>query len=184
MQICLYALDPVLATCWRAAKAETNADILVFEGNILNGEADAIVSPANSFGFMDGGIDAAYTAFFGPRVQDAVQQAIRQRPLRELLVGEAIAVSTGNDRYPYCIAAPTTMRRPRVLASAEPVYLATRAAISLAASMDLTSVALPGMGAGTGRLPPGMAARAMLDGIHDALNPPVFPRSLAEVPPF
>lgn len=172
MQICLYALDPVLATCWRAAKAETNADILVFEGNILNGEADAIVSPANSFGFMDGGIDAAYTAFFGPRVQDAVQQAIRQRPLRELLVGEAIAVSTGNDRYPYCIAAPT-MRRPRVLASAEPVYLATRAAISLAASMGLTSVALPGM-----------AARAMLDGIHDALNPPVFPRSLAEVPPF
>ena len=39
----------------------------ISEGDIFEGgpEADAIVSPANSFGFMDGGIDMVYSRHFG-----------------------------------------------------------------------------------------------------------------------
>ena len=39
----------------------------VSQGDIFNGApvADAIVSPANSFGFMDGGIDYCYSEHFG-----------------------------------------------------------------------------------------------------------------------
>jgi O-acetyl-ADP-ribose deacetylase (regulator of RNase III) len=37
---------------------------------------DAIVSPANSFGLMDGGFDAALTKFFGGYLQSAVQERI------------------------------------------------------------------------------------------------------------
>lgn len=36
------------------------------EGSILDVEGDALVSPVNSFGFMDGGIDRAYVDASAP----------------------------------------------------------------------------------------------------------------------
>ena len=44
-------------------------------------EFDCLVSPANSFGLMDGGMDAAITRFFG----DGLQQRVQQRILAEYL---------------------------------------------------------------------------------------------------
>ncbi|GHU70120.1 hypothetical protein FACS189450_04050 [Spirochaetia bacterium] len=38
-------------------------------GDIFDIKADAIISPANSFGFMDGGIDLAYSKYFGWKLQ-------------------------------------------------------------------------------------------------------------------
>ena len=50
MDITLYALDGALAQCWRAGIESRKMDGLrVLEGDILEGRADAIVSPANSF---------------------------------------------------------------------------------------------------------------------------------------
>ena len=48
----------------------------------------------------------------------------------------------------------------------------------------LESIAIPGMGTGTGCLAPREAAAAMLWGIRDALYPLAFPASLAEVRSF
>jgi len=62
-------------------------DITCAAGDILLVAHHALVSPANSYGFMDGGIDAAYSAFFGPQVQAAVQEAINRRPEGYLPVG-------------------------------------------------------------------------------------------------
>ena len=50
---------------------------------------DAIVSPANSFGVMDGGIDEVYRRCFGQQVQTAVQQAILEQFRGELPVSNA-----------------------------------------------------------------------------------------------
>jgi hypothetical protein len=69
--------------------------------------ADAVISPANSFGFMDGGIDALFTFTLGPRVQERVQAAIRADFDGELPVGCALIVSTRNADIPWCISAPT-----------------------------------------------------------------------------
>jgi hypothetical protein len=41
-------------------------------------KADAIVSPANSFGFMDGGIDAVYTYQFGAGLQERLQTSFSE----------------------------------------------------------------------------------------------------------
>jgi hypothetical protein len=41
---------------------------------------------------MDGGIDAAYSAFFAPHVQAAVQEAINRRPEGYLPVGASLAI--------------------------------------------------------------------------------------------
>ena len=92
-------------------------DVTVTEEDIFELGADALVSPANSFGFMDGGIDHQISERLGWHIQDLVQKAIRARPLGELLVGEAIVVPTGDAQTPWLIAAPTmrgTDANPRV----------------------------------------------------------------------
>jgi O-acetyl-ADP-ribose deacetylase (regulator of RNase III) len=48
-------------------------DVEVSHGDIFHEPADAIVSPANSFGFIDGGIDMAYSQRFGWGFQDRLQ---------------------------------------------------------------------------------------------------------------
>lgn len=185
MNIFLCAVDPRLARAWRQALPQEfgPAAVQVIEGDILSLPMDAVVSPANSFGFMDGGLDALYTRFFGPQLQERLQRMIREQADGELLVGQALPVETGHARIPWCISAPT-MRVPRRLESAEAAYLATRAAVRCALAAGVESVAIPGMGTGTGGLPPESAARAMLRGIQDVFFPRPFPASLVDVATF
>lgn len=67
----------------------------------------SVVSPANSQGFMDGGIDRIYTEYFGLRPQTELQSAISRLHAGELAVGASLVVSTGHERIPYLISAPT-----------------------------------------------------------------------------
>lgn len=176
MEIVLCAAQPHLAAAWRERIGADLANcVRVVEGDILSLDVMAVVSPANSYGYMD----ALYTRFFGPQLQQRLQRMIREQAAGELLVGQALLVETGHPPIPWCISAPT-MRVPRALETAEPAYLATRAAVRCALDAGLESVAIPGMGTGTGRLAPREAAAAMLWGIRDALYPPAFPASLAE----
>jgi hypothetical protein len=56
LTLVLVAVDAPMARAWRAL-AEGRAGLAVHEGSITDVDADAVVSPANSFGFMGGGID-------------------------------------------------------------------------------------------------------------------------------
>ncbi len=143
------------------------------QGNILDLEIDAVVSPANSFGFMDGGIDWHYTKRFGPGLQVSLQKTISYLPFGELLVGQALLVETGDEKIPYCISAPT-MRVPKIIHDPNDIYLASRAAAKIAIDNSLKSVAFPGMGTGCGMVPFEIAEKAMKKGIEDALNSPSF----------
>ncbi len=142
-------------------------------------EADAVVSPANSFGFMDGGFDAALTDFFGPKLQEDVQVAIKTLPFSELLVGQAMGFPTNNARIPSCIVAPT-MRVPKVIYDPMDVFLATRAAVKFAIDAGFDSIILPGMGTGCGQLSLKAAAMVMHTGILRAFSPMPFPSSWRE----
>ena len=62
--IFLHTFDSAMAAAWRKAFDDAPCAVVV-EGDILEGQFDAVVSPANSFGFMDGGIDLAYRRYFG-----------------------------------------------------------------------------------------------------------------------
>ncbi|GJD76208.1 macro domain-containing protein [Methylobacterium goesingense] len=138
-------------------------------GDILMLPADAIVSPANSFGMMDGGIDLAYSRKWGWGVQAALQAEIRKRPLGELLVGEALVIPTGDAGQPFMISAPT-MRLPTPIHDPADVYLASKAAFLAARDHGFDRVVMPGMGTLTGRVPAGLAVRLMLDAFQS-----VFP---------
>ena len=112
LKIFLTAIQEPLANAWREASEDLDF-IEVHEGSIFDLDVDAVVSPANSFGFMDGGIDRLYTANYGPEVQAKLQALISRKHHGELLVGAADIVPIPESHAKYLIAAPT-MRIPEI----------------------------------------------------------------------
>jgi len=174
MKITLAATDMPLADAWDEAFHGVN-DICIHRGSIFDVKCDALVSPANSFGFMDGGIDALYSDRFGWDLQDRLRRLIYDRHHGELLVGSAEIVETGSPDHRYLIAAPT-MRVPMVLdQNTVNPFLATRAVLLLIRhacfivghlageriAAHVKSVAFPGMGTGVGRVPARVCAAQM-----------------------
>jgi O-acetyl-ADP-ribose deacetylase (regulator of RNase III) len=192
-EIILAAVDDELESAWRRHCGDLEI-VRIHRGSILEVECDAVVSPANSFGFMDGGIDAAYTRAFGPRVQKRLQKIIAEKHQGELLVGTAEIVHTSHKDIPYLIAAPT-MRVPMILENTVNPYLAARAVfllimygtfpygVALAGKPVrnmVGRVAFPGLGTGVGRVPPEICARQVRAAIEDVcMFKRVFPDSWA-----
>jgi O-acetyl-ADP-ribose deacetylase (regulator of RNase III) len=90
-----------------------------------------VVSPANSFGFMDGGIDWRYSERFGWQLMERLQQVIKGEDyFGELLVGQAIILETNDEmkKIPYLISAPT-MRVPLDVSNSPNAYLAFKATL-------------------------------------------------------
>ncbi|MCW3098054.1 MAG: phage tail assembly protein [Chthonomonadaceae bacterium] len=83
----------------------------ILQGDLLETGADAVVSPANSFGDMSGGVDKRIDDFYRGAAQEAIVRCIGEQFLGELPVGMALVVSMPNSRLPFVIAAPT-MRTP------------------------------------------------------------------------
>lgn len=166
LTLTLRDLDGALAQAWRAAFGKT-AGVDIASGDLMASQADAIVSPANSFGFMDGGIDLVYARFFGAELPQRLQAKILEECAGELPVGQALIVPTGNVRFPFLISAPT-MRIPGPIDGTLNVYLAFRAALLAVAAHNalgedppIRSIACPGLGTGVGAVPPARAARQM-----------------------
>jgi O-acetyl-ADP-ribose deacetylase (regulator of RNase III) len=136
-----------------------------------------MVSAANSFGLMDGGVDAAITEFFGVSLMARVQQRILDEYLGEQPVGTSLIVKTGHPQHPF-IAHTPTMRVPMDISGTDKVYLAMWAMLLAVrvhnggASRPIRIVACPGLGTGTGRVPYREAARQMALAYRHFLNPP------------
>lgn len=162
MQYLLVYKQEELGQAWRRLFAGA-ANVQVLEADIVDMDCDAVVSPANSFGFMDGGLDYALSERFGWALQDAVQAAIRALPEKELLVGKALVLETHDERTPYLISAPT-MRVPmnHGIPTSVNAYLAMKAILIAAKShSDISTVAIPGLCTGVGGMRPDIAAKQM-----------------------
>jgi O-acetyl-ADP-ribose deacetylase (regulator of RNase III) len=129
---------------------------------------DALVSPGNSFGIMDGGVDAHIVARF-PAVHRAVRSAIDNEYLGYQPVGAALIVPTDDPVHPFLVHAPT-MRVPGALPPAlrTNVHDAFWAALVAVERHNLShpdaaiaELAVPGLGTGVGRVPAATAARLM-----------------------
>lgn len=123
--------------------------------------ADAVVTPANSFGLMDGGFDLAVSVHFGWTLQQSVQEKILTDFAGEQPIGTAFLAATGNDDCPFVIHAPT-MRVPHSIALTLNVYYAMKAAV-WEAVMDprVSRILIPGLGTLSGHVHPDVAARQM-----------------------
>ena len=164
-RIHLRDISPKVVAGWGQAFADL-PDVFMSQGNILEQAADAIVSPANSFGFMDGGIDLLYARRFGWQLETELRDLLSVHHYGELPVGQAVVLATGDASIPFLVSAPT-MRIPTSIADTVNVYLAFRAALiavlrhNAAGHPPIESLLVPGMGTGIGALAPELAARQM-----------------------
>jgi O-acetyl-ADP-ribose deacetylase (regulator of RNase III) len=158
-------IDPGVVAAW-GAEFGHEPSVAISCGNIFEQAADAIVSPANSFGFMDGGIDLVYSHHFGWDLEASLKALLAEQHFGELPVGQAVILPTGQALIPYLVSAPT-MRVPGPIGATANVYLAFRAALiavgrhNANASVAIRSVLVPGFGTGIGGMLPRCAARQM-----------------------
>lgn len=159
MKYILCDINQELCDAWKVA-FDGVEDVTVVHGSIFDLAVDAIVSPANSFGFMDGGLDYLISEKLGWDIQDRLKDIIKHYYDGELLVGQATIVKTNNKSIPYVISAPT-MRVPMILGTnSVNVFLATKAVFNIANQHEknffhttINTIAIPGMGTGVGQVP-------------------------------
>jgi len=193
MKLILCSVDPGLKKAWEKSCGDLDF-IEIFHGSILDTKCDAIVSPANSYGFMDGGLDALYMDYFGSSIQTKVRKQIYLHHHGELIVGMSDVVETNDHKIPFLIIAPT-MRVPMKLRDSINPYLAARSVFILQrygvflsgkhkgknVSDLVRSIALPGLCTGVGGISYSTCAHQVREAINDILLEEYkMPKSWAE----
>ncbi|WP_444911317.1 macro domain-containing protein [Microbulbifer sp. PAAF003] len=117
-----------------------------------------MVSPLNSFGIMDGGLDLPFRDRLGFKVEDQVEERIESDFHCELPAGSAVVVPTSHENWPYLISAPT-MRVPEEVSNTLNAYYVFRAILNSVqlfnrsnSSERINSILCPGLGTGIGNL--------------------------------
>jgi O-acetyl-ADP-ribose deacetylase (regulator of RNase III) len=139
--------------------------------------ADAMVSPANSFGYMDGGLDRAICYELGAELQETVQTTIIKTHHGELPIGSAIIIETASTQWTYLVIAPT-MRVPEDVSGTLNAYLAFRAILleimkhnTNHPKAKINSLVCSGLATGIGKLSPKQCAIQMKMAYEQCLNP-------------
>jgi O-acetyl-ADP-ribose deacetylase (regulator of RNase III) len=159
---------------------------------------DCVVSAANSFGLMDGGVDQCITDYFGLQMMRRVQSRIIQEFAGEQPVGTSIIVrglnfdmigsETRFDRMKFVAHTPT-MRVPRDVNGSDHAYKAMKAALLAVKAHNhivdtspqgvgpthlvrINSVVTPGLATLAGRVPHDVAAKQMALAVYHVMNPP------------
>jgi O-acetyl-ADP-ribose deacetylase (regulator of RNase III) len=158
--------NSLLVAAWKEAFLQF-PEVHIAQGDILAVAENTVVSPANSFGFMDGGVDAAYLRFFGASIQSKVHAAIGHRPEGHLPVGASVIIRTGNARVPFMIIAPTMLHPESV--QAEHAYRAMRTVLRIAETDSEVGsrIFCPGLATGVGLVAPADAAQKMAEAYRD-----------------
>lgn len=122
-----------------------NNDFIEF---IKNNKVDCVVSPANSFGLMDGGFDLAITKWYGDDLQKKVQQYIIDNYYGEQPIGTSFIIET-NKEPKYLIHTPT-MRVPERILDSRTIYHCMRSCLIEAKKNNIESIVIPMFGGQTG----------------------------------
>nr|WRJ69839.1 Macro domain containing protein [Oceanusvirus sp.] len=133
------------------------------------------VSPANSLGFMDGGIDAAYMEMFEgiePRVKSAIAElgfvSALDRPY--MSVGSAVVVPAQPSTNTWLASCPT-MFLPGNVYGTNNAYYAFGAALGAfekaRAAHGVTTMVCPGLATGVGKMPVDESAAQIRDALED-----------------
>jgi O-acetyl-ADP-ribose deacetylase (regulator of RNase III) len=184
-RILLVDRSKALVEAWAEAFEDVEG-VSAQDGDFFAHPADAMVSPANSFGIMDGGLDLAIRDRLGHAVQRSAQDVIVARFHGELPVGMAVVVRTGAASWPHVVVAPT-MRVPENVAHTLNPYLAFRAALLAVAAWNreadapaIRSILCPGLGTGIGGVEPKRCALQMRMALLGLQHPARIP-SFAQI---
>lgn len=166
VKVVLVDINPKMIAAWRET-FEENPEIAVVHGSMIDQDVSAWVSPTNSGGRMDGGLDAVIKGFLGGGIEKTVQSAIHAQYAGAMPVGHATCVLTGRPRPRFLISTPTMVGSSEDVSDTMNVVLAAGAALQAvhiqnrAQPGSITSVALPGLGANTGKVPAEICADLM-----------------------
>jgi O-acetyl-ADP-ribose deacetylase (regulator of RNase III) len=138
------------------------ARIELWNGDICELEADAIVNPANLSLWMATGVGGAIKRAGGDAIEFA---AVRQAPVP---LGESIVTPGGSLAAKWVIHAVSLDRDRRT--SAPVIEAAVRSAMARARELDVQSVAFPALGTGVGGFPLDEAARVTVATVRDELE--------------
>lgn len=181
MKIQLIDINENMIKCWHD-QFDDCENVVIHQGDIFSLSTDCIVSPANSFGFMDGGLDYIISQKFGWGLQKELQSSIKNTPLGEILVGDTAFITTSNKDIPYLISAPT-MRLPMIIKDTVNVYLAAKGIFTVLQKNNhlIKTVTISGLGTGAGGLDPSVCAKQMREAYNFVyLMEREFPKSWRE----
>ena len=131
---------------------------------------ECVVSPANSYGLMDGGYDRAISEWFGWDLMEKVQKYIIENYWGEQPVGISFIMDTGK-RGIKLIHTPT-MRIPSAIREPLVVYQCMRTCLMTALENSVNSIVIPAFGGFTGSVDPQTVCEMMWRGYDQIMNPP------------
>jgi len=164
--IILVDINPIMVKAWKET-FEENPEVVVVHGSMLAQNVSAWVTPTNSKASMDGGLDGVIKKHFGDNIEARIQKEIARLYGGVLPVGHATCVPTGRPAPSYLISTPTMHASSEDISDSLNVALACAAALQAVAMQNsrepgsIRSVALPGLGANTGKVPPEICADLM-----------------------
>ena len=141
-----------------------------FQAFVRSIPVECIVSPANSFGLMDGGYDLAITEYFGNQLQKRVQQYIIDHYGGEQPVGTSFLIGAGKDNR--TLIHTPSMRVPALIKDPVVIYQCMRSTLLCAQKHGVQSIVIPLFGAGYGGIHPAEIAELMWKAYLQVQNPP------------
>lgn len=176
IKLILVDVNPHMCAAWKVAFAD-HKNVEVVNDYFQNiPEYDCMVSAANSYGRMDGGIDRHITDYFGQQLMDRVQAYIIEHYFGEQPIGSSFIIPTLHHKHPFLAHTPT-MRVPEPIAYTDNVYHGMRATLlavhhhNKSSTQKINRIACPGLGALTGQVPFEKVARQMERAYASVLEP-------------
>ena len=162
MNIYLISIDKEMVDAWEKYFGNAS-DVRILHENfgyfMQSNKVDCVVSPANSFGLMDGGYDAAITRWFGYELQKNVQRYIAENFFGEQPVGSSFIIDT--TRQGVRLIHTPTMRIPERIYDPSVIYHCMRTCMMTAIHNNVKSILIPAFGAATGRVDVDTVAKMM-----------------------
>jgi len=128
-------------------------------GDIMTLFVDALVNPADPRGVMTEGIAAAIKEAGGDEIE---REAVSKAPIA---AGSGVATTAGTLQN-ICVIHVAVAAEPGGASSSDTVKSAASAALALAEELDLESIAIPGLGTGSGGVSPDDSAAAIFEAIR------------------
>ena len=173
MDIYLLDTNKNMVKAWNKAFKE-DKEIKVVEDNFIHfmntNDVKCIVSPANSYGIMNGGYDLAIIDYFGESLQKEVQKKIKQDFYGEQPIGTAISVNIPGSKTNQVLIHVPTMQTPKPVKDDNIVYQCMRVALMEALKLKVKSIAIPAFGGGTGNLSANVIAKRMEEAYEQIIS--------------
>lgn len=166
VRVTLVDINPKMIKAWRDA-FEENPEVDIVQGSMLEQPVGAWVTPTNAKASMDGGLDGVIKKHLGAGIEKKVQAEVKARFGSAMPIGTATCVETGVTQPRYLISTPTMVGSSDDISATLNVALACCAAFQVVHMTNtekggvIRSIALPGLGAATGKTPVEICADLM-----------------------